>query len=177
MHVYAIRHGESEYNLLGLCNDDPDRLVHLTEKGRQQAEEAAVKLRRVALDGIFCSRLPRARQTAEIVARYHRVGITPQAALNDIRTGCDGRSVAEYFRLTGHDRLHTRVGDGESLLQYKQRILDFLAWLGDQQRLKNVLLVAHEETLRVFAAYAGELSDTEMMDLNFSNCEIFEFEL
>lgn len=176
MHIHAMRHGESEYNLLGLCNDDPQRPVHLTENGRRQAENAARKLGDTPLDQIYCSKLPRAIQTAEIVARYHLVDPTPHAALNDIVTGCDGNSVAEYFRLTGHDRLHTRVGNGESLLQYKQRILDFLTWLGDRP-LGNVLLVAHEETLRVLKAYANELNDMQMMNLNFSNCEVFEFDL
>ncbi len=37
MKVHAMRHGESEYNILGLCNDDPTRQIALTEKGQQQA--------------------------------------------------------------------------------------------------------------------------------------------
>ena len=69
MHIYAMRHGESEYNVKGLCNDDPGRGVHLTRRGRLQAEEAAAALRRVPLDQIFCSELPRARETAARVAR------------------------------------------------------------------------------------------------------------
>ena len=177
MHIYAMRHGESEYNVKGLCNDDPARDVPLTPGGRQQAERAAEALHRIPLDHVYCSELPRARETAEIVAQSHEVKITPQAGLNDIRTGCDGAPVEEYFRRIAHDRLQARVGDGETLLEHKQRIMDFVAWLGTQRQYQNVLLVAHEETMRVFAACARRLSDETMMGLSFENCEILAFDL
>ena len=177
MHIYAMRHGESEYNVKGLCNDDPGRDVHLTRRGRLQAEKAAEALRRVPLDHIFCSELPRARETAAIVAQAHEVKITPHAGLNDIRTGCDGAPVEEYFQRIAQDRLRARVGDGETLLEHKQRVMDFVVWLGTQRQYRYVLLVAHEESMRVFAACARKLSDASMMGLSFENCEILEFSL
>ncbi len=177
MHITAMRHGESEYNILGLCNDDPSRKVHLTPAGRQQAEKAAGKLCHFPLEHIFCSELPRARETAEIVGKSHEVPIEPRAELNDIRSGCDGEPVEEYFRRIARDRLNTRVGDGETLLEHKRRIMDFVVWLGTQRHYQNLLLVVHEETLRVFAAYAGNLSDEAMLGLDFENCEIVEFNL
>ena len=176
MDLYCLRHGHSEYNLLGLCNDDPARNVQLTELGRQQAQRAAEQLREVPLDRILCSELPRTRETAEIVNRYHRLPVEVHAGLNDIRSGCDGRPVAEYFRTIAADRLHSRVGGGESLLEHKERIVRFLDWLRLQPDGK-VLVVAHEETLRVFAAHARGLSDERMIDLEIGNCEVFYFEL
>jgi len=177
MQVMAMRHGESTFNTLGLCNDDPARNVHLTAAGRLQAGQAAEKLRRSPLEHIYCSELPRARETAEIVGNFHRVRIEPRAELNDIRTGCDGEPVEEYFRRIAHDRLNTRVGDGETLLEHQQRIMGFVDWLATQRPYQQVLVVAHEETLRVFAAYAGKLSDEVMLGLDFENCEIFKFNL
>ena len=64
MNVICMRHGQSEYNILGLCNDDPARKVRLTEQGRRQAERAAGELREAPLERIFCSELPRTRETA-----------------------------------------------------------------------------------------------------------------
>ena len=176
MQIFAIRHGESEYNILGLCNDDPKRDVRLTEVGRQQAGYAAEQLQTVPLDHIFCSELPRARETAEIVSNPHALSIKPRPELNDIRSGCDGEPVAEYFRLIAHDRLSTRVGNGETLFEHKQRIMDFIDWLKSQP-YQQVLMVAHEETLRVFAAYAGALDNETMIELNFDNCGVLEFVL
>ena len=176
MDLYCMRHGHSEYNLLGLCNDDPTRNVRLTELGRQQAQGAAEQLREVPLERIICSELPRTRETAEIVNRHHRLPVEVHAGLNDIRSGCDGHPVAEYFRAIAADRLHTRLGDGETLLEHKQRILRFLDGLREQAG-RTVLVVAHEETLRVFAAFARGLSDAQMIDLEIGNCEVFSFTL
>ncbi|MDJ0806733.1 MAG: histidine phosphatase family protein, partial [Gammaproteobacteria bacterium] len=63
VHIIAMRHGQSEYNILGLCNDDPERQVRLTLAGRRQAEIAGQKLRQVPLQHILCSQLPRAHET------------------------------------------------------------------------------------------------------------------
>jgi alpha-ribazole phosphatase len=176
MRLLCLRHGQSEYNILRLCNDNPARPVHLTTLGRAQAEAAAQRLRCEPLERIFCSELPRTRETARIVGRHHRVPIQTRPDLNEIRSGCDGLPVETYFRAITHDRLKARVDDGETLLEHKARVLGFLEWLR-AQAYDTVAVVAHEETLRVFAAYARNLSDHAMIGLQFANCEILEIEL
>jgi broad specificity phosphatase PhoE len=175
MILYALRHGHSDYNRLGLCNDDPRRPVHLTELGRRQARQAAARLRDVSLERVFSSELPRALETAAIVAAPH--GLTPQPcpALNDIRSGFDGRPVTDYFAAVGADRLRLRVNGGESLLDYKARVLPFLERLRHRP-WQRVLLVAHEETLRVLQAWHQGLPDQALEGLSFGNCELLEFE-
>ena len=37
MKVYAVRHGQSNYNVIKMINDDPSRDVHLTGLGRNQS--------------------------------------------------------------------------------------------------------------------------------------------
>lgn len=176
MKIYFMRHGQTTYNLLGLCNDDPRDDVPLTGLGVRQAEEAAEALKDAALECIFVSELSRTRQTAEIVNCYHGVPVTANPGLNDIRSGFNNRPVTEYFAATGHDRLHVRVNGGESLLDYKARVLGFLDWLQRQPR-RIVLVVAHEETLRVFAAHFRGLPDEALPGLAFGNCEVLSFEL
>jgi broad specificity phosphatase PhoE len=174
MKLYCLRHGETNYNRLGLCNDDPARDVYLTETGIRQAEAVAEELRDLPLERIFISELPRTRQTADIINRYHDVPVVAHPSLNDIRSGFDGRPVAEYFAATGHDRLHARANGGESLLDYKARVLGFIDWL--RLRTENVVLVvAHEETLRVFRANFEGLTDEVMERLAFGNCEVVAF--
>jgi broad specificity phosphatase PhoE len=171
-----MRHGQSEYNVLGLCNDDPGREVRLTELGRAQAEAAATELGSAPLERIYCSELPRTRETARIVNRYHRVPIQPHPALNDIRSGCDGLPVETYFRAIAHDRLNARCGAGETLLEHKRRVLGFVDWL-ERQPHETVLVVAHEETLRVLVARARGLGDEAMLGLGFRNCEWLRLDL
>ena len=68
MRFVGLRHGESEFNRLGLCNDDPNRPVNLTTEGRRQAKGVIEALRQLSVQRIISSELPRARQTAEILA-------------------------------------------------------------------------------------------------------------
>ncbi len=171
MNIYVMRHGRTNYNELGLCNDDPNADVHLDDIGKQQAQAAAEKLRDVKLDRIIVSPLPRTRQTAEFINQYHHASIEVHPGLADIRSGFDGKAVDEYFASIAHDPLNARVNGGESLLDHKQRVLSFIDWLQRQQQ-ENMLVVAHEETMRVFVAYfEGNVLDECLRDLKIGNCE------
>ena len=174
MPLYAMRHGRTNFNDRGLCNDDPNRDVHLTDTGIAQIETAAKHLRAVPLQRIITSELPRTRQSADIVNRHHQVPVSPHPDLNDIRSGFDGRPVADYFAAIDADPLHTRPPGGESLLEHKQRIARFLDWLR-QQPEQSILLVVHEETLRALSALLNGLNDQQMTQLHFANGQIVEF--
>ena len=177
MNLYLMRHGRTNYNDLGLCNDDPRADVHLNAVGKQQAEEAAERLRDIVLDRIIVSPLPRTRQTAEIVNRYHDAPIEVHPAIADIRSGFDGKTVVEYFAAIAHDPLNARVNGGESLLDHKRRVLGFIDWLRGQPQ-ENVLVVAHEETLRVFVAcFEGGVPDEGLRAINIGNCELLCYQL
>lgn len=66
--MIVVRHGESEWNVLGKWQGRADTL--LTDAGRSQARRAATSLLSsgIALDYIVASTLSRARETAEIIA-------------------------------------------------------------------------------------------------------------
>jgi broad specificity phosphatase PhoE len=172
MKIYLMRHGHTNYNELGLCNDDPSRDVHLTETGIIQAQSAAQMLRDVAFERIVVSPLPRTRQTAEIINRFHSVPIEIHADLADIRSGFDGKPVSDYFAAISLNPLRMRVNGGESLLDHKQRILRFIDdWL-KVEKDETLLVVAHEETIRVFIAYfEGGVEDHQLRDIHIGNCE------
>ena len=55
--------------------------------------------------------------------------------------------------------------------------MGFIQWLQDQQQ-ENILVVAHEETLRVFVAYfEGNVPDERLRDINIGNCEYRRYNL
>lgn len=176
MRLYVLRHGETRYNRLGLCNDDPRREVHLTDAGIAQAQAASQQLRDAPLQRIITSELPRTRETAAIINRWHRLSIEVNALLNDIRSGFDGRPVHDYFTATAHDPLHARANGGESLLDHKARVVRFIEWLKTQPQ-DCVLVVAHEETLRVFEAWFRALPDAALRSLQFANCALQRYRL
>ncbi len=166
-----MRHGRTNYNDLGLCNDDPGRDVHLTEVGMEQAHSAALALRNVAFERIVVSPLPRTHQTAEVINRYHSVPIEVHPDLADIRSGFDGKRVSDYFAAIVHDPLRKRVNGGESLLDHKLRVLRFIDWLKGQKD-KTLLVVAHEDTMRLFIAYfEGGIEDDQLREIHIGNCE------
>ncbi|SFM18729.1 histidine phosphatase family protein [Nitrosomonas communis] len=170
MNIYFMRHGRTNYNDLGLCNDDPSRDVHLTVIGMAQARSAALALRDVAFERIIVSPLPRTYQTAKIISCYHSVPIEVHPDLADIRSGFDSMPVSDYFAAISHDPLRMRVNGGESLLDHKQRVLRFIDWLKEQKD-KILLVIAHEETMRVFVAYfEGGIEDDQLRDIHVGNC-------
>ena len=93
MNIYVMRHGRTNYNDLGLCNDDPKADVYLVDTGHQQARAAAGQLRDVSFDRIIVSPLPRTHQTAAIVNQYHQAPVEIHPDIADMRTGCEGKSV------------------------------------------------------------------------------------
>ena len=176
MELYVMRHGQTNYNLLGLCNDDPNNEVYLTEIGMQQAEQAAKQLARIPLSKIYVSELPRTLQTAQVINQYHNAPITTTHYLNDIKSGFDGKPVSDYFAATGHDRFNITPPGGESVKEFKKRVLKFLDEIDPNEDL-NVLVVTHEEAMRVFYAYFNKLNKEAMLDLDFGNCELVKFTL
>jgi len=175
MRFIGLRHGQSAYNLQHLCNDDPARDVRLTELGIAQAQAAADRLRDHALVEIHCSPLPRTLQTAQIINEQLQLPLHIRDCLADIRSGCDGRPVAEYQAAIAHDPLHARVNGGESILDHFQRVSSCLDELAEQGA-DHVLLVAHEESLRVFKAWAEGLAPGQIIDLPFANAEPYVFQ-
>ena len=176
MRVHALRHGQSEYNLLRLCNDDPTRPLPLTPLGRAQAETAAAALRGLAIEVVYASPLPRARETAAIVGRHIGVPVVVDDRLADIRSGFEGRPVADYQAAIAHDPLRARPHGAESLLDYRDRIRGFLDWLAAQPH-SAVALVSHEEALRVLVGIAEGLPPEATVDVVFGNCEVYSFGL
>ena len=176
MQVYFIRHGQTNYNLLHLCNDVIEKNVSLTETGIQQANTVAKKLKSVKFDRIIVSELPRTRQTADIINQDRQVTVITHPLINDIRSGFDSRPVIEYQQAIAHDRMHAQINGGESLSQHKLRVVAFIEWLKTQQD-SCVLVIAHEETLRVFRALFEHLDDATMIDLSFDNCAVLHYNL
>jgi alpha-ribazole phosphatase len=176
MRVYFTRHGQTNYNVLGLCNDDPATDARLTALGASQAEQAALALKDASLELIVVSELPRTHQTAEIINRHHGAKIVVHPAINDIVTGFNNRPAVEHRRAIAHDPLHAKPPGGESILEHKQRVLPFINWLVTRDD-NTVLVVSHEEPLRVCIARLRGLTDQEMLNIKVGNCEILPFDL
>jgi len=76
-HFYFVRHAETEWNALQLCQGLKD--IELNDKGRKTSLEFARKLSKIPIECICSSPLKRAYQTAETISQFQ-----PDAQFNFI---------------------------------------------------------------------------------------------
>lgn len=173
MKVVLIRHGESEGNIAHLINDEPSRLVNLTQRGRAQAEAAANELRGVRFTHAYASEFPRAQQTAAILLRDTALELRIDARLNERRSGMDGQHVDAFNDLVRADPLHTKPPHGESFLEQMDRLRSFLDEIAARYPAGLVLAVSHENP--ILAAMALSSDDPEqVVRRSIANCEWVE---
>ncbi len=165
--MYFVRHGESEANTLHVISNRGWK-HGLTEKGREQAQALAERLRGKGITRIYTSPLMRAVQTGEIVARALDVPLERTHALGEIDCGiAEGRSDAEAWALHARvsldwteGRSAARIPDGESLEGVRARFAPFVESL--LERGEDVLLVGHG------GLYHGTLPDLLNVDLAYA---------
>ncbi len=170
MKIILVRHGEAESNVAHIINDDPHRPVSLTGRGREQAEEAAQRLRAVPFTHAYASEFLRAQQTAGIILRHHDCPLRIDARLNERRTGLDGQPVAAFNELVRPDPLHIRPAGGETFLEQMERLRGFMDEVAARHPDGVVLAVSHENP--IVAALALTVDDPEqVVRRNIANCE------
>ena len=175
MKIFLVRHGESEANVANRINDDPTRLVNITERGRLQAEAAADRLRAVPFTHAYVSEFPRAQQTAEILLRHHDLSLHIDARLNERRSGMDGLPVDAFNNLVNPDLLRFKPVRGESFLEQMERLRSFLDEISARHLDETVLAVSHENP--IVAALALTVVDPEQVIRDsIANCGWLELD-
>lgn len=154
MHLYFVRHGESEANVARQFSNHNDGIHPLTAKGKEQAQTVAELLRPVKFTEIYASPMLRARQTAEIVGAPHGLDIQIVPALREHDAGdLEGRADEAAWRdfqtlfetwIVKRD-LDARIPNGESFNDLKARFGPFLDGLVQKHADTNasILIVAH----------------------------------
>lgn len=149
MNLYIVRHGETEYNKIGLMQGISN--IPLNSTGKKQALEVLEKLNDVDIDLVITSPLIRTKETASIIMKNRSV-----------RTITDSRIIERGMgKLEGKD---TKLYDGEKYWDYKlnyhnsdnvEKISDlflrtkiFLDDIKNKYPDKNILIVSHGATIR-----------------------------
>ncbi len=177
MKLYVVRHGQTNYNLKRLCNDDPSKNVYLTEVGKKGAKEVAGILKSRDLDLIFISEFSRIKETADIINRFHNAPMKIDKRLNDRKVGIfDSKTTFEFHKFLEKDIFNIAPPNGESFQDEKKRVFSFIE---DLKKLSysSVLIVTHHEIVKIIKGYFNKLSDNEMWNTFVKNCEFLEFNL
>jgi alpha-ribazole phosphatase len=175
MKIILMRHGESEGNVIYEINDDPKRVVNLTERGRAQAEAAAERLRDVPFTHAYASEFPRAQQTAAALLRHHALDLRIDARLNERRSGMDGQHVRAFNELVRPDYLHIKPPMGESFLEQMERVRSFLDDAATRHPDGTVLAVSHENPIVAALCLTSEAPE-QTAHRKLANCEWVELD-
>ena len=183
-----VRHGESQWNLENRFTGWVD--VDLSPKGEAEAAAAGRVLKDVPVDVLFTSVLTRAKRTAEIACAEAGITDVPvfrDEALNERHYGdLQGLNKAETAEKFGADQVHVwrRSYDvpppnGESLKDtqarvasyYESRIIPLL------KEGKNVLVVAHGNSLRALVMFVEHLSPEEILKTEIATAVPITYDL
>lgn len=171
MKLFLVRHGQTDYNVKHILNDNPLEKVHLNETGQQQAKQAAEKLKNSQFEIIFVSEFCRTQETAEIINQYHHLEVKVEPRLNEIKTGFNNQSIAEYekayqnYEISADPKAeiwHLRFNGGESFTEVQNRIFSFLDEL-KKQSFQAVLIVTHEATIKFIKGYVENLPTQDIL--------------
>ncbi|HZS86468.1 MAG TPA: histidine phosphatase family protein [Chloroflexota bacterium] len=150
-HLYLIRHGEAECHLRGIVGGRRGD-VGLSALGVRQAEALRDRLanhREIAADLLIASTLPRARQTAEIIAPALDLPIILDDEVRELDPGdADGMRYDEVERTFGtfdieRQFLRPFAPGAESWAQFMVRVATALDRLWYEHRGKSVAVVCH----------------------------------
>lgn len=167
MYLYLVRHGQSEGNVLMTFHGQTD--YPLTEKGREQARQAAEKLREVSFARCYASDLTRAWDTA--LACVEGRGITAEVCpgLREQFVGAiEGLTWDEMEeKFPGvrqpfiHDWFHTTPPGGETPDAMVARVTSCVDSI--IARGEDALLVSHFGPMSLILDYLGLVDRNEIM--------------
>lgn len=186
--LFLVRHGQSKWNLENRFTGWKN--IDLTEKGEQEAAAAGELLQDENIDVAFTSALIRAQRTLEIILEtidHTDIPVSKDEALNERSYGnLAGLNKAETADKYGAEQVHIwrRSYDiappgGESLKDTRERVLEYFEKniQPELQAGKNVLIVAHGNSLRALVMHLENLTPEEILKREIATGDPFAYEL
>ncbi|NWG07419.1 MAG: histidine phosphatase family protein [Chloroflexi bacterium] len=153
--LYLVRHGATpltaEDRFSGAAN------VYLSDEGRLQVGQLARRLADDDISAIYASPLDRTMETADILAKPHRLTPFPKDGLREIShghwEGLSRREVEEKYpdeyAAWEADPFTFAPVEGESGISVLARALPVIREIVVNHKDRNVLVVSHKATLRL----------------------------
>lgn len=185
--LILVRHGESEWNALGLWTGLTD--IGLSEKGRAEARRSAELIRGVEIHVCHSSTLSRARHTLDEMRQcldWDDLPIHEHSALNE----------RDYGELTGKNKWQVReefgeeqfilwrrswdhpLPGGETLKDVYRRVVPYFEEQIQPSVIsgQNVLVSFHGNSMRALVKYLDEISDEEIPHLEIATGEVYLYQ-
>jgi probable phosphomutase (TIGR03848 family) len=157
--LLLIRHGENDFvKTARMAGRLPG--VHLNERGKTQAQDLAKGLAETPLKAVYASPLERAVETAEPIAKIHKMKISLEPDLMDTDIGkWQGRSWKVLSRTKAWKVVQGAPSrftfpEGESFLQAQMRIITALDRIVTDHKPKDLIAVVfHADPIKLALAY------------------------
>ncbi len=186
--LILVRHGKSEWNKLGLWTGHED--VDLAPEGHEEAERAGLLLQDIEIDYAYTSALRRTHQTLEGILRsLNRTDLmhTKTELLNERHYGIhQGKNKWEVKELVGEVEFNNMrrnwdhpIPEGETLKDVYERVIPYYEnnILPDLIAEKNILIVAHGNSLRALVKYIETIHEDEIASVEIGTGELCCYEL
>jgi len=153
--VYLVRHGQTAWNLEEVFRGRAD--IPLDETGRKEVHLAGEALKDETLHAIYSSPLSRSMETAENIAKFQNIPVTPFDAIIDISYGeWEGKILKEVqekfpdlYALWLREPHKVSFPAGESLDEVRSRAMEAVENLVAKHKNENIALVAHRALNKV----------------------------
>ncbi|MEW6102690.1 MAG: histidine phosphatase family protein [bacterium] len=176
MELYLIRHGESTWNRDDRVQGQSNPC--LSEKGKKQAELLKNRLSGISFDFVYSSHLRRAYDTAKI-SFDGRYKIERDKRLSEINLGVwEGISAKKLFKESGEFRSwfektsEITPENGESLFEFRDRVISFFNELMKNKKEKKGLIFTHSGVIGIFLAHFLEMNLNKVWSIPTSNGSI-----
>ncbi len=187
-YLILVRHGESLWNAKGVWTGLTD--ISLSPKGREEAILAGQSLKNINLDIAYTSVLKRAKETLDEIKKVlnlNNLETIESSALNERDYGdLTGKNKWEIQKEFGEEKFlkirrgwDTPISNGETLKDVYNRVVPYYkeTILPKLKEGKNVLIVAHGNSLRALVKYLENISDANVEKLEIETGEIYKYEV
>ncbi len=158
--LLLIRHGENDYVKSGkMAGRLPG--IHLNEKGKKQAQSLAEALKEIPLEAVYSSPLERAMETAQPIAKIHKLRILREPNLMDTDVGkWQGRSwrvlgLTKVWKIVQNAPSRFRFPQGESFLEAQTRYVNTIEQIIKKHNKPKdiVVVVFHADPIKLVVAH------------------------
>ncbi len=164
--VYLIRHGQTEWNALGIMQGQKD--VMLNDVGHRQAQILAKRLANTKFTAIYSSDLKRASDTAATVAALQNLSVKLDKRLRErcfgIFEGCTKVELIEKHPETYQLFLDGKDGavvpGGEAEREIQNRTIECLTEIAQHHTGEKILVITHGGIIKRFTKYVLGIENT-----------------
>lgn len=182
MDLLLVRHGQTDWNpIQKVMGHSP---ICLNETGKKQAQNLADWLKNIPLDVIYSSTMPRALQTAEIIAQGRKIPMIPEPGVAEIDygdwVGLTFKDLeekhAEHYHAYRFKASTMAIPGGETVLGVQKRGIEAIERMRKKHTQgEKVLVVSHADVIKAILLHYLDLPLDHLQKLGCDNGSLSVF--